>query len=758
MKRFGFHGWPGAAVLVLAGTLALCARAESGDAAPDLVITSIVPTNANPDVPGSIDITVTILNQGDAEATLPFSVDLYYNMGSRPKTADSSDETEAATDPLAPDESTTVTFIGITNAVAESWGMYAWVDKAGATPEANPGKNNNISGPVVITWGGGATEPDLKITAITPFDPAPTPGTPISVFVTVMNAGNADANSFRLDLFTNPATEPDVGNEATDPAPLTGLSLAAGVEQMFEFTGVVSATAAVWQMYAIVDTLEAISELQENNNVYGPEPLVWGTAASLALDSPDGTEVWEVGTVHNITWTSIGDVGDYVMLEYSTDGGVSVWVEIIPSTLNDGQYEWTIPDDPSTDCVVKVSSTSTAYEDTSAAVFTIEAAAVARPDLKILAITPSDANPLVDELIDVSVTVLNQGNADAGFFTIDLFQDRGVPPVVGESEGLSKPVASLGAGLSTQVTFSGLTSSVATTWAMYAIADTGGFIDESNKDNNVGGPVLVGWGAITVTSPNGTEVLEAGDDHDITWSTEGLVPPFHIEYSTDGGTSWDVIIGLTFNVGSFTWTVPADASTNCRVLVSNFTGTVTDVSDEIFEIQTTAELVIMSVTPSDAHPIAGETISVTVIVENQGTADAGAFAVALFESAAASPAVGDSPDSSRAVASLAAGEWTAVTFEPVSSGVPGVWDTYVIVDNGTAVTEKDELNNISGPTPVVWHPQPWLGTGCAGTARESRQRGAAGSWALLLIVAALLLRQRVKAKLRDSHWPTKNTG
>ena len=125
------------------------------------------------------------------------------------------------------------------------------MDRADAIAESVPGENNNVSGPVLITWGAGSTKPDLTITAITQSTPAPTPTNPISVFVTVLNSGTADASAFRLDLFTNPATAPGVGDQATVPTPLTNLSLTSGAEQAFEFTGVVSDIDATWQMYAV---------------------------------------------------------------------------------------------------------------------------------------------------------------------------------------------------------------------------------------------------------------------------------------------------------------------------------------------------------------------------------------------------------------------------------------------------------------------------------------------------------------------------
>ena len=72
----------------------------------------------------------------------------------------------------------------------------------------------------------------------------------------------------------------------------------------------------------------------------------------LTLTSPNGGENWVVGSSHNITWTSSGTSGN-VQIEYSISLGKS-WTNITTSTPDDGSYTWTIPNTPSTYCLVRV--------------------------------------------------------------------------------------------------------------------------------------------------------------------------------------------------------------------------------------------------------------------------------------------------------------------------------------------------------------------------------------------------------------------
>jgi|GEM_PF-1247036 len=90
---------------------------------------------------------------------------------------------------------------------------------------------------------------------------------------------------------------------------------------------------------------------------------------SLTINQPNGGEVWKVGTNHEITWNST-NAGGSVKIQYSINGRGN-WKDIASSTNNDGAYSWTVPDYPSQNCLIKVSSTSYFISDRSDNTFTI---------------------------------------------------------------------------------------------------------------------------------------------------------------------------------------------------------------------------------------------------------------------------------------------------------------------------------------------------------------------------------------------------
>jgi uncharacterized protein (TIGR02145 family) len=76
----------------------------------------------------------------------------------------------------------------------------------------------------------------------------------------------------------------------------------------------------------------------------------------LTLKSPIGGENWQVGSTQKITWP-LTDVIN-IKIDYTTNNGTN-WINIIPSIpTSAASFNWTIPNTPSTNCKVKISSTN----------------------------------------------------------------------------------------------------------------------------------------------------------------------------------------------------------------------------------------------------------------------------------------------------------------------------------------------------------------------------------------------------------------
>jgi hypothetical protein len=106
---------------------------------------------------------------------------------------------------------------------------------------------------------------------------------------------------------------------------------------------------------------------------YGKAPsyqIAVGTP-SVTVTAPNGGETWYAGDSEIIRWSTFGNIGSYVKIEISRNGG-STWSTITSSTPNDGYYARTVSSPTTSTARIRITSTSTtSYTDTSDANFTI---------------------------------------------------------------------------------------------------------------------------------------------------------------------------------------------------------------------------------------------------------------------------------------------------------------------------------------------------------------------------------------------------
>ena len=99
--------------------------------------------------------------------------------------------------------------------------------------------------------------------------------------------------------------------------------------------------------------------IQYEGSIVLPQP-------ALALTAPTGGEYWQPGKQPSIRWNSQGITE--VNLEYSTNGGMT-WNLIATTSAFSQNYNWTIPNIPSEDCLVRI--TADTLTDQSDATFQI---------------------------------------------------------------------------------------------------------------------------------------------------------------------------------------------------------------------------------------------------------------------------------------------------------------------------------------------------------------------------------------------------
>ncbi|UCD15472.1 MAG: DUF2341 domain-containing protein [Candidatus Omnitrophota bacterium] len=112
-------------------------------------------------------------------------------------------------------------------------------------------------------------------------------------------------------------------------------------------------------------------------------------------------------------------------------------------------------------------------------------------------------------------------------------------------------------------------------------------------------------GDIVLLSPNGGEILLAGQTYEIKWSAVeyDYSYPMTLQYSLDSGQTYSVIAEDIENNGSYLWTVPAVASDTAVLRISDgYDASIFDDSDAAFVIKGEAVVSFLDIVPK-AEPL-----------------------------------------------------------------------------------------------------------------------------------------------------------
>jgi hypothetical protein len=282
--------------------------------------------------------------------------------------------------------------------------------------------------------------------------------------------------------------------------------------------------------------------------------------ATVQVISPNGGEDWNVNSQQNVTWTSSNVTN--VKIDYSTNNGV-LWLNVVSSVpAASGSYNWTIPNTPSTNCLVRISDASLASRfDVSDSVFTIVPL--------VTVTTPNGGENWVGNS-QQNITWTSQDITDA---SIEYSTDNGSSWI----SVLASIPASVGS-------YSWTVPNTPSTQCLVRISDSSNasINDVSDETFTI---TIAPNPMVAVTAPNGGENWVVGTVHQVKWTRQD-VNYIKIEYSTDNGSVWFVVVPLRLAaLGSYNWTIPSTPSAQCLVRISDVdSSAINDVSDNTFTI------------------------------------------------------------------------------------------------------------------------------------------------------------------------------
>lgn len=282
------------------------------------------------------------------------------------------------------------------------------------------------------------------------------------------------------------------------------------------------------------------------------------TFPSITLTSPNGNENWEVNSEQEILWQST-DIAE-ILLEYTTNE--TDWTTIDTVYANLGTFNWVIPNTPSETCKVRVS-------------------ALGFPSLN----DESDDTFTIEEGILPTLTLTSPGggeNWESGTQEVISWTSSDVDSVRLEYTTDGTDWIWISDGSTIFTSFEWLVPMVNSSQCKVRISDlhNPNLNDESElftieiPENNF----------TTLVLPNGGEQWQAFTEQEIVFLTN-QVSEVNLEYTTNGA-DWNLIAeNVSATTGTYTWEVPNNATTTCKVRISDSNDqTIFDESDQNFEI------------------------------------------------------------------------------------------------------------------------------------------------------------------------------
>ncbi|MGB0403497.1 MAG: T9SS type A sorting domain-containing protein [Salibacteraceae bacterium] len=279
----------------------------------------------------------------------------------------------------------------------------------------------------------------------------------------------------------------------------------------------------------------------------------------LVVNSPNGGELWTGCESKTLSWTVGGGSGTYRM-EYSLDSGAT-WVFIGNRTST--SYSWSIPTKlSSTKALIRISDNSRNLMDTSNYTMTLV------PNQDIIVSTPNGGEQWEASQSKTITWVDNNVSRFRVYYSANNGSSWSyVNSYVNYNYTSWSPPNTPGSNFKIKVQ------------DYYNSCR----YDESDTTFTITPPVPY----LTLTSPNGGNVLYQGQSYNVRWSSGHLTSPYvRLDYSLDSGLTWNTISNVTNNDGSESWTLPNVSTTKALVRVSEYGNpSMADISNAPFTIQ-----------------------------------------------------------------------------------------------------------------------------------------------------------------------------
>ena len=304
-------------------------------------------------------------------------------------------------------------------------------------------------------------------------------------------------------------------------------------------------------------------------NVFDVSNAVFTIKPAVTIITPNGDNgvtIWGGCTVTSITFDRSPAWSNYV-IEYSINNG-STWTTITNSwstSSNPATYNWSIPNTPTTQALVRVTPSSTSFSDASDNVFSIT---------KPVTIIQPNFGGIMQ--IGTNYNIMWQSDGISNLY--DIFYST--------NGGASFTNIVTGYNTSNN-TYSWLVPATASNNCRILVRDN---INSCKADtSDIAFIISPTAPAITLTSPNGiADTLYGCQTKTITWTETTAIGTYNLAYSLNGGNTWiNIVTNYSTATGTYNWIVPNTINSSAvllRVQSAGNPSTVFDLSNAYFTI------------------------------------------------------------------------------------------------------------------------------------------------------------------------------
>jgi uncharacterized repeat protein (TIGR01451 family) len=631
-------------------------KAASG---PDLIVQEIALSPSQPAIDNTVTITVTVKNQGSAQAGQNYLV-CY------------ADSTILATVTINPVEAGTMTTATFTwRSTAGTHTFKAIVDSTEMVTESD--ETNNSKTYTITTRAA-----DLIVQSITWLPSVPSRGDTVTFSVTIKNQGNAATSATNADFFIDNASRGAQDIPALDPSATT----------MITYTWT-----ALFGQHTIKAAADVVNNVKESNESNNELTVTYTTAApDLIIDkitwSPLNPSKGDSMSVNATVKNQGQGRADACHIAYFIDGELKTTIPVNALETNTSvniTFAWTVTADKHQvrtviDYFQNVSESDESNNEKSATISSL------LPDLTVSSITWAPVNAAVGDTVSINATIKNLGGGRSEKAHVMFTIDNAVlaTPELTAIDGTSQTILNF-------------------TWkatggshSIGIILDPDRLIEESSKDNNtlyvtiavippdLEIPVIT-WAPVNFAIGDTVTFTV-----NVTNSGGGLATNFDVAFFIDGLPLAQNFIGQLNSSSSMNLTCNWKA-TSGRHFFKAFAddtaniieGNETNNTNSVTIAPNMPDLAIYNVTWSPADITAGTEITFNIDIKNAGTLSAGASRTAFYIDGTAAGFTD--------IGQLDASAVTTIHFK--WNALDGQHNIKIIADSENKLPEIDEANN-----------------------------------------------------------------